>query len=453
MALLHEDSMEILKSELELFSIPPTQTSIEETRFVEYYPTTSLGHGPVEFHIPPNDKEYLDLQNSFLYMKIRILDEDGEPLKAAVSQSDKSIPQKSIVFPINYIHATCFKSVEVLMGNKSCSSNDTMYPYRAYLETLLSYGKQTKEEQLAVSMFYKDKYPIDEHTEAVASAEPDASKNNGARSRFLRTNFSTPVETIGRVHSEVFSQPKLLIGDVSLTVKFHRADTKFALMAAKEDTKYMISIDTAILFVCQKRVSESIREAHQTTLATKNMIYPLRKVQMKFFTRGSQRSDLTEANFVNGVLPRKIVIGLVTTEAFNGHLHHNPFNFKHFNVKSIILRKNGETVPFQAIETDFINKCSVRGYLALLEGTSNLFKNRSIDIRPIVDFPQGYALYAFDLTPDHSGHNNFDLIQQGNISLDIKLDKPSETGVCVVAYLEYDAILEIDSHYNVIYEQ
>lgn len=453
MALIHQDSMEILKSELELFTVPPTQTSIEETRFVEYYPQTALGHGPVEFHIPPNDKEYFDLQNSFLYMKIRILDDASEALKAKTSAQDASVPAKSIVFPINYIHATCFKSVEVLMNNKGVSSNDNLYPYRAYLETLLSYGKVSKEEQLAVSMFYRDRFPMDEHSDAVSKAGDDGSKNTGARARFLRTNFSTPIETIGRVHSEIFSQPKLLIGDVSLTVKFHRADSKFSLMAAEEDKKYIISIDTAIMFICQKRISQSIREAHLATLQTKNIIYPVRKVQMKFFTRSSNRSDLTEANFVSGLLPRKVVIGLVSTDAFNGHLHHNPFNFKHFNVKSIILRKNGKTVPFQAIETDFNNKCSVRGYLALLEGTSNLFKNRSIDIRPIVDFPQGYALYAFDLTPDHSGHNTFDLIQKGNIGLDIKLDKPSETGVCIVAYLEYDALLEIDSHHHVIYEQ
>ena len=453
MSLIHEDSLEILKSELELFAIPPTQTSIEETRFVEYYPQTSLGHGPVEFHIPPNDKEYLDLQNSFLYMKIRILDEDGEMLKPIVSSSDKSIPTESIVFPINYIHATCFKTVDVLIGNKSCSSNDTMYPYRAYLETLLSYGKSSKEEQLATSMFYKDKHPMDEHTDAVTKTGHEVTNNSGARARFTRTKFSTPFETIGRIHSELFSQPKLLIGDVSLTVKFHRADTKFALMAISPDKKYIISIDTAILFICQKRITEAVRDAHRATLQTRNMLYPLRKVQMKFFTRGANRSDLTEANFVNGTLPRRIIMGLVSTEAFNGHQNQNPLNFKHFNVKTIIMRKNGDTVPFQSIETDFKNSCALRGYLALIEGTNIFFKNRSIDIRPLIDFPQGYALYAFDLTPDHADHNSFDLIQQGNISLEIKLDKPADTAVCIVAYLEYDAVLEIDSHYNVIYEQ
>ena len=453
MALIHEDSMEILKSELELFAVPPTQTSIEETRFVEYYPQTSLGHGPVEFHIPPNDKEYLDLQNSFLYMKIRILDEDGETLKPIVSSSDKSIPRESVVFPINYIHATCFKTVEVHIGNKSCTSNDTLYPYRAYFETLLSYGKNSKEDQLAASMFYKDKHPMDEHSDAVTKSGNDQSNNSGARARFTRTKFSTPIETIGRIHSELFSQPKLLIGDVSLTIKFQRADTKFALMGIEADKKYVISIDTAILFICQKRIADAVRDAHRATLQRRNMMYPLRKVQMKFFTRGANRSDLTEANFVNGTLPRRIIMGLVTAEAFNGHLQQNPFNFKHFHVKTIILRKNGETVPFQAIETDYNNKCSLRGYLALMEGTNIFFKNKSIDIRPIVDFPQGYALYAFDLTPDHADHSSFDLIQQGNISLEIKLDKPSDDAICIVAYLEYDALLEIDSNFNVIYEQ
>ena len=179
----------------------------------------------------------------------------------------------------------------------------------------------------------------------------------------------------------------------------------------------------------------------------------MRKVQMKFFTRGPDRSDLTETNFVNGILPRRIVIGLVTADAFNGHLHHNPFNFKHFNVKSIILRKNGDTVPFQSIEMDYSNKCSVRGYLSLLEGTGNMFKNRSIDIRPITEYPTGYALYGFDLSPDHSGHNSFDLIQQGNISLEIKLDEASDKGICIIAYLEYDSLLQIDSDYHIIYEQ
>lgn len=454
MALIHRESLEVLKSELELFSIPPTQASIERTRYVEFQPTTTLDRGgPVEFFIPANDKEYLDLRNSFLYMKMRILNEKGEPLKAKTSDEDATIPNKSIVYPINYIHATCFKTVEVLLNNKSCSSNDTMYPYRAYLEMLLNYDKQTKDEQLAAAMYYKDKNPLDEHSDAIIKTGADLSKNTGAVARFKRTNYSTTFETVGRIHLEIASQPKLLVGDVAVRLKFHRADSKFALMAVNKDDKYTISIDSAILFVCQKRISDAIREAHRETLKTKNLLYPIRKISMKYFTRSAQLSDLTEPNFINGTLPRRVIIGLVTAEAYNGHHHYNPFNFRHFSVQTIILRQNGEALPFQSIEMDFENKCSLRGYVSLLEGTNSLFKNRSLDIRPLIDFSQGFALYCLDLTPDHSSNNTFDLIQQGNISLEIKLAKPSDKGICIIAYLEYDSLIEIDSHYNIIYEQ
>jgi len=454
MALIHEDSLEILKTELELFSLPPTQASIEETRYVEYQPTTSLDKGgPVDFYIPPNDKEYLDLQNTFLYMKMKILDENGDALKTKISDDDTGVPPKSMVYPINYIHATCFKTVEVLLNNTSCSSNDTMYPYRAYFEALLTYGKQAKEEQLVSGMFYKDKNPMDEHSAAVTKSGSDQSKNSGAVARFRRTNYSNSFETVGRIHTEIFSQPKLLVGDVAVRLKLHRADPKFALMAVNADDRYTISIDSASLFVCQKRISEAVREAHRETLQEKNIIYPVRKIHMKWVTRGPLRNDLTEPNFLNGTLPRRIIIGLVADEAFNGNHHHNPFNFAHFNVQAIIMRKNGEALPFQSIEMDYANKCSLRGYISLMEGTNNLFKNKSMDIRPFVDYPQGYALYAFDLTQDHSGTNTFDLIQQGNISLEIKLAQTSDKGICIVAYMEYDTLIQIDSHYSVTYEQ
>ena len=42
MALIHADAREALPAELELFSVYPTQTAIEETRYVQYFPTTSL---------------------------------------------------------------------------------------------------------------------------------------------------------------------------------------------------------------------------------------------------------------------------------------------------------------------------------------------------------------------------------------------------------------------------
>lgn len=453
MALIHADTKEVMKSELELFSVLPTQTSIEETKYVQHFPTTSLDRGgPIIFNIPPSDQEYIDPRKVFLYMKMRILDEEGDQLPRVVSQSDATIPDESIVYPINYFHATCFKTVDVHINNKNVSANDTLYPYRAYLETLLSYSKSAKEEQMKTAMYYKDKTPMNDVSASIAKTDNTVSKNTGAVSRFLRTQFSTPFETFGRIHSEIFSQNKLLIGDVELTIKFQRADIKFCLMA-KTNTRYVISIDSAILFVCHKKISDSIREAHQLTLQSKNIKYPVRKVQMKFFTRGANRSDLSEPNLVNGICPRRLVFMLVDSEAFSGSLSKNPFDFANFSLSSIALRKNGENIPFQELDLDFQNKCSLQGYMSLLEGTSHMFRNTSMDIQPLLDFDKGYAIYAWNLTNDGQGDGaNFNLVQNANISLELKLATPSSKSITIVCYLEYDAIIEIDKDGAVTYE-
>ena len=45
MALVHPLTQEVMKSELEAFALPPTQTSVEEVRYEKYHPQTSLDRG------------------------------------------------------------------------------------------------------------------------------------------------------------------------------------------------------------------------------------------------------------------------------------------------------------------------------------------------------------------------------------------------------------------------
>jgi len=57
MAFVHEDSCECLKSDLELFSVPSTQTSVETGNWIEYHPLTTVDDSsPIEFDISGNGK-------------------------------------------------------------------------------------------------------------------------------------------------------------------------------------------------------------------------------------------------------------------------------------------------------------------------------------------------------------------------------------------------------------
>ena len=73
MAFVHHESNECSKSELDLFRIPPTQTSISRGQWIEYLPLSNITDtGPIEFNVSGSGEEYLDLARTQLYVKAKI---------------------------------------------------------------------------------------------------------------------------------------------------------------------------------------------------------------------------------------------------------------------------------------------------------------------------------------------------------------------------------------------
>jgi len=71
---------------------------------------------------------------------------------------------------------------------------------------------------------------------------------------------------------------------------------------------------------------------------------------------------------------------------------------------------------------------------------------------PREDFPGGYALYAFDLTADLAEGGHFNLLKQGNIRLDLKFAQALASTINVIAFAEFENILEIDRSRNVLFD-
>ena len=72
MTFLDSGSCACLKSEVNLFSVPPTQTMIENSDYVQYKPISSLTEGsPIQFSIP-GTSEYIDLAHTLLSVRVTI---------------------------------------------------------------------------------------------------------------------------------------------------------------------------------------------------------------------------------------------------------------------------------------------------------------------------------------------------------------------------------------------
>ena len=138
MAFVHRQSCEGVKSKLYLFTVPPTQNNIVDSRIVEHQPLASLDSGgPIEFLIPRSGDDYLDLANTMPHVQVKVTRADGDDLLLALP-----------VGPLNNWLHSLFSQVDVYLNCTFVTPSTNTYAYRAYIETLLSYGTDAKDTQL-----------------------------------------------------------------------------------------------------------------------------------------------------------------------------------------------------------------------------------------------------------------------------------------------------------------
>ena len=437
MAFVHECSCEIPKSELDIFSVPPTQTSIEHGTFVEYHPISSISQGaPIEFEVSSTGEEYLDLADSYLHVKAKIQRANGDN----VANDDQVGPVN------NFLHAL-FSEVEVSLNGTLISASTATYPYRAYIENLLNYGLEAKQSQLTSELFYKDTAgKMDSANPAAAAAD----RNKGLARRVDFTGGNAVVDMIGKLHSDIFYIDRYMMNEVNVKLKLSRSKDEFSLMWTG-DNAFRVFIVSASLFVRKVKISPSVFLAHAKTLENGMAKYPIKRVICKAFTVPTGYRDVTSERLFSGTLPTRVIIGCVDNDAFNGNKAKNPFNFKNFDLTELSVYLDGQQQTIKPLKCNYASNQFISAYMTLFSGTGRQNRDLGIDIGRS-EYKDGYALYAFDLTPDMSQEGHFNLIKQGSLRLDMKFGTALPNTITVVAYGEFENLIEIDRSRNIVFD-
>ena len=147
MSFTNEDVTEGQLEELSLFTLPAVQTGIERVYFVDSRPTSQLTtqDAVIDFNISGNGVDYLDLKRSRLYVKLKIVHDDGSPL----------MKDDEVCIGNNLLH-TLWGQIDISLGRKLITSSDNEYPYKAYLNALMNYGHEAQQYQLQTHLFCKD---------------------------------------------------------------------------------------------------------------------------------------------------------------------------------------------------------------------------------------------------------------------------------------------------------
>ena len=133
-SLIHPISAQSTTSQLDLFSVPPSQTSLDDGSFIEYHPGSILtSTGFIEFSISAEHSNYIDLASTFLSVRASVTAADGTDLEADVE----------IAPECNFLH-TMWSQIDVYLNGSLVTKSNNNYSYRAYIENLLNFGQDAK---------------------------------------------------------------------------------------------------------------------------------------------------------------------------------------------------------------------------------------------------------------------------------------------------------------------
>ena len=442
MALSHPQSVQGLNSGLDLYSVPATDTSLlHGARWIEYSPLVP-GVDPIEFTIPKGTTSFIDLSKTQLLVELQILKATGEVLDVAT------------VGLINNPLHSLFKQFSVRLNGTLITEQSDTYAYRAYIESLLNYTKYEKETFLTSSLFYKDT--------AGNMDEPDPTKagnaaNKGLLRRSQYTLTSNIVGLMGTPFCDIFQTDRFLVPKVEVKIKINLNSNEFLLMSSVADEQ--VKIVSAKLRVRHVNVTPSV----DIKLSQAMVKYPLRTVSthLKSLTTGVMSESFSNI-FNNGVIPERLIIGLVTNKAYNGDYSLNPFNFGLFALKELKLTVNNAEIPETAIDLSTPTGL-LKGYNSIFAGDGTMHRGRGNDINRD-EWSKGYGLFVYDLTPDGNGASpHFHIRQKGIVDLSLSFSKAvgsadakggdKNVGVLnVFIYAEYQKVLQITKEKKIIFD-
>jgi hypothetical protein len=218
-----------------------------------------------------------------------------------------------------------------------------------------------------------------------------------------------------------------------------------------EAEQYKVKIVSAIMRIRNVKISPSIYLAHAKVLEGGTAKYPIKRVICKTFTVPAGYLDFIQEKLFSGQLPTRLIIGCVDNKAFNGDYKLNPFNFQHFSASELSVYLDGHQHSIKPLHMDFANNQYVNAYMSMFSDTRKENQDEGNDIERS-EFAQGYSLYVFDLTPDLSENDSFNLTRSGGVRVGMKFSKALEKTITVVAFAEFENIIEIDRNRNVVFD-
>ena len=427
---IHQQSKDTVSSALDLFDVPPTNTSVLEGTTVTIGPVRNPDGALVDFQYRTDGFTHLDGRNSYFHIQARVK-------MAAGGNMTNTLNGTKVMAVNNFLHSL-FQSCEVAFGGHLVSY-DGNYPYTAYQENLLSYGRDFKRTVGKSFMWVEDDTGVKDVTQITDDNKDDVE----ARKKLIQG--SKVVDMVGPLNIPILRQERFLLPDTEINIRLQRSDPKFCLVRTEAGTDdYKIEIEKCDLKLRLLKVHPSITNAHNSLLSSGHTAkYPINKVVTQMFTIAAGTQSERINVILNQQRPKRLFFAFMDHDARNGHLDKDPFNFKHFNLTSIVLDVDGQPLPSKPIKMNFASDTYSEIFYQLAQTTGRSLIDGDLGITR-EQFANGYAIFAFDLTSDLCEGSGVHLIKNSTVTLELTFSQDLPHTISLFMYAEKDELFEID---------
>jgi hypothetical protein len=137
---------------------------------------------------------------------------------------------------------------------------------------------------------------------------------------------------------------------------------------------------------------------------------------------------------------------MVELNAMEGDYQLNPFNFEHFNLKSLSIFIDGRQIPIEGYQLNFDRHQYIDAYQEFLENTVKFGVNKNNGISR-TRWANGNTIFALDLTDELDAiGQHLNVIKQGSLRIDVRFHGNLQKNINILVYGETMHMMEIDNN-------
>jgi hypothetical protein len=255
------------------------------------------------------------------------------------------------------------------------------------------------------------------------------------------------VDLLGTLRADLFQIGRFLVDGLEIRIELRPNSDKFTLMTPLKKG-YKLNIVDAKLVTCKVQVSDAFYSAFSETLSHGNNIkYPYLRSDIRTLNFAQGLSTLSSDDIFQNMVPTRLILAMVRSEAYSGDYNLNPFNFQDFGASHIKVSVKDTGVPYEGIQLKYSKNGGqniLEGYMTLFQGMGTWETGQGNNISRDEYAAGGYCIYVFNIDSTVSDTGHMPLIQRGNLKVEIQLQTPLLHATTVIAYGVFPSQFEVD---------